>query len=166
MRRRWGATPTDADADAVDRRLTQAVAEPRDYDTPDLEALMQSTALEDGIPVELVGPARVNQLPTRIGAMFSRLVTKPGPSVKVLPYDPRRALVYIAPNTNIQVMMGRTQAEADGPDAFIWPASFVSTAGANNPFKWVDEVWLRIWPGPGVVDGAYRISVMTEEWAR
>jgi hypothetical protein len=164
MRRRWGATPTDAEADAVDRRLTHAVAEPRDFDTPELEALMQSTALEDGIPVALVGPARVNQLPTRVGAMFSRLVTKPGPPVKVLNYDPRRALVYIAPVTNVQVAMGRTQAEAAGPDAFVWPATFISTAGANNPFKWVDEVWLRIFDSHG--DGTYRISVMTEEWSR
>jgi hypothetical protein len=96
--------------------------------------------------------------------MFSRLVTKPGPPVKVLNYDPRRALVYIAPVTNVQVAMGRTQAEAAGPDAFVWPATFISTAGANNPFKWVDEVWLRIFDSHG--DGTYRISVMTEEWSR
>jgi hypothetical protein len=157
-RRGWLAGPTDAQGDAAELRHTEAVGAPADFDTPDVDAVLQ--AAETGepdrpVPVRLVNPVNVNQLPTRVGGMFSKqLAASPALAVKVLNADPRRAAVTIS-SSGEPVRIGRTQAEANDDNAFaVWVSS------GPYRFHFTEELWAR------AHGNAVRVSIVVEQWAR
>jgi hypothetical protein len=164
QRRGWRAGPTDVEGDAAELRHTEAVGAPQDFDTPDVSEVLQAetdtpggeTGMPDApIPVRLVNPVNVNQLPTRIGGMFSKqLAASPAKAVKLLSADPRRAAVTVACAAD-PVRIGRTQAEADDDNAFTCWVS-------QGPFRFhfTEELWVRAHAA------ATRVSVVVEQWAR
>lgn len=155
----WGRGPTEAEAEAADQRGTEQVVEPYDFDTPPVETVLQAeVGPDEAIPVRLTNPVNVNQLPTHVGGLFSRLLPADVPgspaAVKVLNKDPKRARLTIT-SPVVVVAIGRTQAEANDPDAFR-----LDTNQGPFPFHFTEEVWARS------TGAATRISICVEQWAR
>ena len=149
--------PTDEDLDEADDALDTTVVGEYDYDTPTVDELQQAeTGFPDRpIPVRLVNPVNVNQLPTRLASMFSKgLAASPAGAVKVLNEDVRRASITI-PSVGVVLAIGRSQAEANDVDAF-------RIEGNQGPYRFhfVEELWVR---STGAVA---RVSVAVEQWAR
>jgi hypothetical protein len=163
--RGWDAGPTDADGDQVERTLTQAVIDPYDFDTPEVDEILQAEYDETGclvIPVRLVGSARINTMPTRLRRSFKRtLAASPAPAVKILAADPRRAVLTIHNPGPRDCALGRSQAEANDVDAFVIPSSF--TGGIQGPFRFhfTDELWARCRGGT-----TNDLHFAVETWAR
>jgi hypothetical protein len=156
----WGALPTDATADAVDRRIAQARIRP---DPPDFDRAPVTTVLQAGardrlvIPVNLTNPVNINVLPVRLGALFSVELVFPESAIKVLNADPRRAIVMLSSvhDLGMQISIGRSQAEADDRNGY----SMSGDAGVHN-FNFTGELWAR------AKLATVRLSVATENWTR
>jgi hypothetical protein len=158
QRRGWRTGPTDVEGDVAELRHTEAADDDDNFDTPSVEQVLQAeTGMPDRpIPVRLVNPVNVNQLPTRLSAMFSKAIAaSPAPAIKVLNADPRRAAVTIALGGSNSFVIGRSQAEAADADAFV-------VVGNQGPYKFhfTDELWVRC------TGAASRVSIAVEQWAR
>jgi hypothetical protein len=150
--------PTDTDLDQIDDDLVAPADDDDNFDTPSVEQVLQAeTGMPDRpIPVRLVNPVNVNQLPTRLSAMFSKAIAaSPAPAIKVLNADPRRAAVTIAIGGANSFVVGRSQAEAADADAFA-----VTTNQGPYKFHFTDELWVRC------TGAASRVSIAVEQWAR
>lgn len=150
--------PTDTDLDRMDDALVAPADDDEHFDTPSVEEVLQAeTGMPDRpIPVRLVNPVNVNQLPTRLSAMFSKAVAaSPAPAVKILNADPRRAAVTIALGGSNSFVIGRSQAEAADADAY----AVIGNSGPHK-FHFTDELWVRC------TGAASRVSIAVEQWAR
>jgi len=149
-----GRQRSDVENDAEELSLTETVVEPYDFDTPDVAEVHQGEtgAPDRAIPVDVVNPVRVDELPARTGGIFSRQVPTNGH--RLLNGDPRRKVATIIPISG-DLRIGDTQAGAlnDGAGAVI-PQSV--------PFLYScsDELWAA-----GVV-ATVEVSVIVEQWAR
>lgn len=152
----WGRGPNEDEAERADLAGTETVVEPYDFDTPDVATVLQAeVGPDDAVPVRLVNPVNVNQLPTKLGGMFSRLLAaSPAGAVKVLNEDARRAAVTVT-NPGVVIAIGRSQAEANDDNAFR-----VDVQQGPYRFHFTDELWARS------TGAAVRISVVVENWAR
>jgi hypothetical protein len=157
-RRAWGVNPTDAEADAAELRNTHAVAAPLNFDTPSVETVLQGETgqPDEPIPVRLTNPVNVNQLPTRLASLSSRAFADTN-TVKVLNADPRRARLALSTGTVAVFAIGRTQAEAADPNAFL-----ITSNQGPFAFHFTDELWARR-IGGAATD---RLSIAVEQWAR
>lgn len=152
-----GRSLTEAEIEQGDDDLIEPADGDEHFQTPRVEDVLQAeTGLPDEpIPVRLVNPVNVNQLPTSLANMFSRsIAASPAKSVKILAADPRRAAVTI-PAAVVVVAIGRTQAEADDANAFQ-----LEVNQGPYRFHFTEELWVRS------TAGATRISVAVEQWAR
>jgi len=150
--------PTDSDLDQIDDDLVDPADDDENFDTPSVSEVLQAeTGMPDRpIPVRLVNPVNVNQLPTRLSAMFSKAIAaSPAPAMKVLNTDSRRAAVTVALGGANSFVIGRSQAEANDADAFV-------ITGNSGPYKFhfTDELWVRC------TGAASRVSIAVEQWAR
>lgn len=162
--RGWDAGPTDDDGDRIERTLTQAVIAPYDFDTPEVGEVLQAEYDDDRlvIPVRLVGPTRVNVMPTRLRRSFKRtLAASPAPAVQILAADPRRAVLTIHNPGPRDCALGRTQAEANDADAFVIPSQFTAGLGMPLRFHFTDGLWARC---RGATTNDLHFAV--ETWAR
>lgn len=153
----WGRGPTEEEAETADLHETETVVEPYDFDTPPVADVLQAETgqPDDAVPVFLTNPVNVNQMPTRLGAMFSReLAASPAVPVKVLNADPRRAAVTIT-NPGVVIAIGRSQAEAADANAFR-----IDTNQGPYRFHFTEELWARS------TAAAVRMSIAVENWAR
>src|SRR5262245_10723935 len=151
----WGRGPTEQETEAADLRGTETVVAPYGFDTPSVpEVLQAETGQPDqAIPVEVVGPVRIDDLPSRSGGITSRQVTVT-PVRALLPNDPRRKTATILAVSG-DIRLGHTQNEAMSAGAgATWPQSvpFLYTAS--------DELWAA-----GLLT-TVEVSVIVEHWSR
>lgn len=154
-----GRGPNEADLEAADLSEPTEIHDPGEHDTPPLSTVLQADDPNElAVPVFLTNPVNVNQLPTRVGGMFSVALAAAVPNapaaVKILNADPRRAAVTI-PQAAVIMAIGRSQAEANDDNAFRIEAN-------QGPYKFhfTEELWARS------TGAATRISVCVENWAR
>lgn len=152
----WRRGPTEDETERADLVGTETVVEPYDFDTPPVaEVLQAEVGPDNAVPVRLTNAVNVNQLPTRVGTLASKLIAaSPATAVRLLNADPRRAAVtFVA--TAVEVAIGRTQAEANDDNAF----RLLSQQGPYR-FHFTEEVWVRS------IAGSVRLSYCVENWAR
>jgi hypothetical protein len=154
-----GRGPTEQELEETDASEPVEIHDPGEHDTPPLSAVLQADDPNElAVPVFLTNPVNVNQLPTHVGALFSKalaaaVVGAPA-AVKILNADPRRAAITI-PQSPVVLAIGRSQAEANDDDAF-------RIEGNQGPYRFhfTEELWARS------TGAATRISVCVENWAR
>lgn len=103
------------------------------------------------VPVSVAGPVAVQNVPSRAGASFNRLLLAADvPQVPILPADPRRRIARLICGQAFSI--GSDQASVTQLVAALWPANVVCEITHAEPV-WVDVA----------ADAA--ISVMVENWA-
>jgi hypothetical protein len=120
---------------------------------PDVEDVMQvESADEPAVKVKVVGSARMQELPTKAGATFTRTVSASIPNVPLLRADHRRKKATVIASAAIYIAF--TQASCQDPSRMVqWPALLPFYQGA------VSEIWVY------AVTGTAAVSVATEMWA-
>lgn len=122
---------------------------------PDTDEVLQNEEVhEPAVNVHITGsdvPVRVQSLPNRAGATFTKAVTTT--AQRILNADHRRAVgTIIASGGAVYVAFSNASAQ-DPSRMALWPAGvpFVSSAGT--------EVWVQ------AVSGTVQVGVLTELWA-
>lgn len=105
----------------------------------------------DPVPVAVTGPVAVQNVPSRAGASFNRLLLAADvPQTPILPADPRRRIARLICGQSFSI--GTEQSAVTQGVAATWPANTVCEV-THGEAVWVDVT----------ADAA--ISVMVENWA-
>jgi|SRR5687767_7171103 len=103
------------------------------------------------VPVRVEGPVTTQQIPSRAGASFSRLLLAADvPQAPILPADPRRRIARLICGQPFSI--GTEQSAVTQGVAAEWPADVVCEI-THGEAVWVD------------VSADAAISVMVENWA-
>jgi len=102
------------------------------------------------VPVTVCGPVGVQNVPSRAGASFNRLLVATEDVRVLLSADPRRRIARLICGQSFAV--GSDQSSVTQGVAAVWPANTVCEITHG------EEVWVDV-----TVDAA--ISVMVENWA-
>lgn len=105
----------------------------------------------DPVPVAVTGPVAVQNVPSRAGASFGRLLLAADvPQAPILPADPRRRIARLLCGQPFRV--GSEQSAVTQGVAALWPADVVCEVTHG------EAVWVS-------VTADAEISVMVENWA-
>jgi len=156
MARRNGHGPTDEHGDDAELAGTTQVVGEYDYDTATVDEVEQAeTGYPDRpIPVEVVAPVRVDELPVRSGGMFTRSVAQT-PTRATLSANPLRKAATIIPlDGDVRIGTSQGEALANGSGAIL-------PAGVPLVTTLADDIWIG-----SAVAATAQVSVFVEHWSR
>lgn len=119
-------------------------------ETPDVDELQPREGTDPAVPVSVVGPVRVQPMPTRSGAVREQLVTSASAD-RVLHYDLTRARAVLQVVGANDVFVAFTAAEASVGRGRL-------PAGAQLEITNIGEVWVR------AASADATVTVWSEHW--
>jgi hypothetical protein len=128
-----------------------------DAESPDvLEVLQYDGEGVPTVPVRLTNKVRVEQLPTRMGAMMSVNVSATEPEM-LLPRNPKRSTItLVAIGIAFFIAWSKERCMRDESRFIV-----ANTTGVVMKFHWTDELWVM---KTGAGAAGDRLSIATEDW--
>lgn len=145
------------------------------FDTPPSDEVLQEnndeieTLIDAAIPVVVEGSVRIDELPSKLGALRYVLLPSASRAIIIAPRDARRKTLSLNA-FNKDVLISESEAACNSLSGYLLQSGF----GIPHHFNFQDEVWAKpvniTTTGTDIVfadsDDAALVSVCIEQWAR